>query len=104
MNQFCAENNIIIQSYSPLTRGNRLGDGYLAEIGDKYGKTPAQVLIRWNLQHGWVPIVKSDDPDHIEENISVFDFELAPADMKALDSINEDYSALAEKPIYQLNR
>ncbi len=104
MNTFCAENDIVIQSYSPLTHGERLDDGYLTDICEKYEKTPAQILIRWNIQHGWVPVVKSENPAHIEENHAVFDFELADEDMQALDSINEDYSVLAEKPIYQLNR
>lgn len=104
MAEFCAQNDIVIQSYSPLTHGKRLDDGTLVEIADKYAKTPAQILIRWNLQHDWVPIVKSDNPSHIEENISVFDFTLADEDMEELDSMNEDFSALAERPIYQLNR
>lgn len=104
MDEFCKENDIIIQSYSPLTHGKRVNDGALAEIGDKYGKTPAQVLIRWNLQHGWVPIVKSENPSHIEENIAVFDFELADKDMQELDGMNENYSALGDRPVYQLNR
>ena len=104
MHDFCLQNDIVIQSYSPLTRGQRLSDGYLNEIGLKYDKTPAQVLIRWNIQHGWVPIVKSDDPNHIEENIDVFEFKLAAEDMRTLDEMNEDYSALGEGPAYQLNR
>lgn len=95
------ENDIIIQSYSPLTHGKRLDDGYLSEIGLKYDKTPSQVLIRWNLQHGCVPIIKAETPSHIKENISVFDFELTSEDMKALDGMNENFSALGEKPAYQ---
>lgn len=95
------EIDIIIQSYSPLTHGKRLDDGYLSEIGLKYDKTPSQVLIRWNLQHGCVPIIKAETPSHIKENISVFDFELTSEDMKALDGMNENFSALGEKPAYQ---
>lgn len=101
MADFCAENDIIVQSYSPLTRGKRLSDGYLNELAPTYGKTPSQILIRWNIQHGWVPIVKAEKPEHIEENISVFDFELTAEDMKTLDGMNENYSTLSEKPIYQ---
>lgn len=103
MADFCEENNNVIQSYSPLTHGKRLDDGLLGEIGLKYDKTPAQVLIRWNIQHGWVPIIESDNPRHIEENISVFDFELASEDMRALDEMNEDFSVLGERPVYQLD-
>lgn len=103
MADFCAENNIVIQSYSPLTHGKRLDDGQLTQIGLAYNKTPSQVLIRWNIQHGWVPIVKADNPQHIEENSDVFDFELAEDDMRALDQMNENFSALGDKPVYQRN-
>lgn len=104
MADFCQDNSIIIQSYSPLTRAQRLYDTFLNQIATKYDKSPAQILIRWNLQHGWVPLPKSDNPLHIKENIDVFDFELSQTDMVALDSINEEFSALAERPIYQLHR
>ncbi len=101
MADFCKENDIIIQSYSPLTHGKRLDDGYLHEIGLKYDKTPSQVLIRWNLQHGCVPIIKAENPSNINENIAVFDFELTGEDIKVLDGMNEDFSALGDKPVYQ---
>jgi 2,5-diketo-D-gluconate reductase A len=103
MADFCLENNIIIQSYSPLTHGKRLDDGQLLQIGLTYNKTPSQVLIRWNMQHGWVPIVKAENPAHIEENIDVFDFELTDEDMDVLDQINENFSALGDRPVYQQN-
>lgn len=104
MRDFCDINDIVIQAYSPLTRAERLDDGALRSIGERYDKTPAQVLIRWNLQHGWVPLPKAETSRHIEENIEIFDFELEPADMNALDGLDENFSALAEQPIYQLNR
>ena len=59
-------------------------------VAKKYGKTPAQVLIRWSLQHGLVVIPKSIHEDRIRENSKVFDFQLAPEDMKLLDSLNEN--------------
>jgi methylglyoxal/glyoxal reductase len=60
-------------------------------VAKKYGnKTPAQVLIRWSLQHGLVVIPKSIHEDRIRENSQVFDFKLAREDMKLLDSLNEN--------------
>jgi 2,5-diketo-D-gluconate reductase A len=104
MFDFCKANNIIIQAYSPLTHGQRIDDGVLAQIAERHNKTPAQIMIRWSLQHGLVPIPKAESDQHIKENISVFDFTLNSEDMAALDSLNENFSALAPMPIYELNR
>src|SRR4051812_49895371 len=58
MLNFCRANEIALQAYSPLTRGKRLKDERLAGIAMKYGKTPAQIILRWDLQHGVVPMPK----------------------------------------------
>jgi len=89
---------IVIQAYSPLTRATRLDDAALCEIAEKYGKTSAQVLIRWNLQRGTVPLPKANRHSHLEENIAVFDFVLDEDDLKALDSLNEHFSSLGRLP------
>lgn len=89
---------IVIQAYSPLTRGERLFDPTLAEVGERHGKTPAQVLLRWNLQLGTPPVPKAARPEHREENLEVFDFELDPAEIDELGALNERYSALAGLP------
>ena len=60
-------------------------------IGKKYGKSPAQILIRWGLQHKIIQIPKSAKENHIADNIDVFDFTLDDNDMKELDNLNEDY-------------
>lgn len=98
MMAYCGENDIIIQAYSPLTRGTRLNDEKILEIADKYGKSPAQILIRWNLQQETVPIVKANKKHHLEENINVFDFTIDDADIAYLNSLNERYSALGSLP------
>lgn len=98
MKKYCKERNIIIQAYSPLTRGNRLHDDILVRLGQKYGKSPAQILIRWNLQEGTVPIPKANKKQDLEENINVFDFTIDDEDMKILNSLNERYSALGSLP------
>ena len=70
----------------------------LAEIGARHGKTPAQVLLRWSLQSGAAPIPKASLPEHREENLEVFDFELGEAEMDRLGELNEHYSSLAGLP------
>lgn len=94
MLEYCNANDIVIQAYSPLTRTERLGDALLTTLAARYQKSPAQILIRWNLQLGTVPIVKANSVAHLEEDIDVFDFELSVEDMNALSSLNEGYSAL----------
>ncbi len=95
---YCQENGIIIQAYSPLTHGERLDDGDLVEIAETYHKTPSQILIRWNVQHRTVPIVKASSLEHFQEDIDVFDFKISDDDMQALDALNEEYSALGSLP------
>lgn len=98
MLKYCDEKKIVIQAYSPLTRAKRLDDQTLAQVGEKYRKSPAQVLIRWNLQFGTVPLPKANQKLHVEEDIDVFDFELTDEDMKLLNNLNEHYSSLGSLP------
>jgi methylglyoxal/glyoxal reductase len=88
--EFCKNSNIQLEAYSPLTRGQRLNHHILVGLAKKYGKSSAQILIRWNLQHGLVVIPKSIHENRIRENIQVFDFQLEETDMKLLNSLNED--------------
>ncbi len=92
------QKGIVIQAYSPLTRGKRLGDETLAEIGEAHGKTPAQVALRWSIQVGAAPVPKAATPEHREENLDVFDFDLDDDEMRRLGALNEHYSALAGLP------
>jgi diketogulonate reductase-like aldo/keto reductase len=92
---FCEKNTIQLEAYSPLTRGKRLNHATILAVAKKYGnKTPAQVLIRWSLQHGLVMIPKSIHEDRIWENSQVFDFDLGHEDMKLLDSLNENFQTV----------
>jgi 2,5-diketo-D-gluconate reductase A len=93
--EYAKRTGIVIQAYSPLTRAERLDDDTLAEIGDRYGKTPAQVMLRWSIQVGAPPVPKAATPSHREENLDVFDFELSETEMEALGQLNEHYSSLA---------
>ena len=88
---FCERNGIQLEAYSPLTRGMRLNHPTIVNTAKKYdNKTPAQILIRWSLQHNLVVIPKSILEQRILENSQVFDFELRAEDMKFLDSLNEN--------------
>lgn len=97
MLEFCRTRRIVIQAYSPLTRTKRLDDDRLKQIAARYDRTPAQLLIRWNLQLGAIPLLKANRAQHLEENIDVFDFEISGADMTMLNSLNERYSSLGSK-------
>jgi diketogulonate reductase-like aldo/keto reductase len=81
---FNAENDIVTQAWSPLASGQLLGNPALESIGTKYGKSPAQVMIRWHLQLGNVVIPKTITPSRIKENFEVFDFRLDNDDMAAI--------------------
>jgi methylglyoxal/glyoxal reductase len=88
---FCEKSGIQLEAYSPLTRGKRLNHPTIVDIAKKYdNKSPAQILIRWSLQHNLVVIPKSIHEERILENSQVFDFELRDEDMKFLDSLNEN--------------
>jgi 2,5-diketo-D-gluconate reductase A len=84
MRAFHAEHGIVTESYSPLAVGKLVGDRTAAGLAQKYGRTPAQILLRWNVQLGNRVIPKSVRPQRIQENIAVFDFELSDEDMAAL--------------------
>jgi methylglyoxal/glyoxal reductase len=88
---YCKSNTIQVEVYSPLTRGVKLGHPILIGLSQKYKKTPAQLLIRWAIEHELVVIPKSIHRERIEENADVFDFAIAPEDMVKLDNLNEDF-------------
>lgn len=88
---FCHGRGVRIEAYSPLTKGRRLDDPVLIRIGSETGRTPAQVLIRWALQHDLVVIPKSQDPGRICENAEAFEFALSAEQMTHLDGLDEGY-------------
>lgn len=76
------------EAYSPLGTGGLLGNKTVAGVANNHGKSPAQVLIRWSLQHGFLPLPKSVHPEYIKANADVFDFELTPDEMQLLDELH----------------
>jgi diketogulonate reductase-like aldo/keto reductase len=87
--EFCHSHKIRVEAWSPLMQGQIVTVPTVQEIAAKYHKTPAQIALRWDLQHKVVTIPKSSNPGRIAENAQLFDFELSPADMAALDALDE---------------
>ena len=83
---WCRERGVVLEAYCPIVRGERFEEPTLKRVAGKYGRTPAQVLLRWSLQKGFVPLPKSVTIGRIEENANVFDFELGEEDMADLDT------------------
>ncbi|KAK1760015.1 putative oxidoreductase C2F3.05c [Echria macrotheca] len=90
--KYCEDHGIVVQAYSPLVTGekDKLEHTVLGRIAAKHSKTPAQVLIRYGLQKGWVVLPKSKTPERIEQNADVFGFELDEEDIVALDGLEEE--------------
>jgi diketogulonate reductase-like aldo/keto reductase len=85
----CKAHGIVVEAYSPLTKGVRLGHPVVGEIAGRSGRTPAQVLLRWGLQHGMVVLAKSVRRERIGENAGIFDFALDDDAMSKLDGLEE---------------
>lgn len=92
------ELGIVTEAWSPLASGGLIDDAVLAGIGAKYGKTPAQVMVRWHLQIGNVVLPKSVTPARIVENIDVFDFELDADDLIAIEGLEDETRRTGPNP------
>ncbi|WP_077247825.1 aldo/keto reductase [Bacillus sp. FJAT-27225] len=86
--KFCSEQGILLQAWSPLARGRILADPVLTAIAGNYGKTPAQIILRWHLQNGVAIIPKSVTPARLQENAAIYDFELSDEDMALIDGLD----------------
>ncbi|MET3287742.1 UNVERIFIED_CONTAM: diketogulonate reductase-like aldo/keto reductase [Brevibacillus sp. OAP136] len=86
---FAKQHNIQLEAWSPLMQGN-LDLPLLTELSSKYGKTAAQIVLRWDLQHEVVTIPKSITPTRITENADIFDFALSAEDMEKIDGLNQN--------------
>ncbi|MCB9208660.1 MAG: aldo/keto reductase [Ignavibacteriales bacterium] len=87
---YCNSKRIQYQAWSPLMQGAILSDKTLIEIAKKYGKTVAQIILRWDLQKGVVTIPKSSNKNRIIENINIFDFELTENDISHIDRLDKN--------------
>ncbi|EZP77217.1 2,5-diketo-D-gluconic acid reductase [Parageobacillus genomosp. 1] len=91
LQSFCQEHGIQLEAWSPLMQGQLLNNEVLQEIANKYNKSVAQVILRWDLQNGVVTIPKTTKEHRIIENASVFDFELTEEDMERIDGLNQNH-------------
>lgn len=85
---FCRQHNILLEAYSPLGTGSIFEHPVAQELATKYGKSIAQVALRWSLQKGFLPLPKSVTPKNIEANLDIFDFELSEEDVRILDQLD----------------
>ncbi len=87
---FCKTKHIQYEAWSPLTRGKIFADETIVMLSEKYGKTPAQILLRWDLQKGVITIPKSVKKDRIFSNAQIFDFVISPEDMTTIDALDQN--------------
>jgi diketogulonate reductase-like aldo/keto reductase len=88
--ELCKREQIVVEAYSPLTRGKRLAHPVIKAVAGEVGKSPAQVLLRWNIEHGKVVLPKSVREERIAENAALFDFQLTKAQLERLDGLEEN--------------
>jgi len=94
--EVCDQNDVVLEASAPLARTEVLKDETIVELADKYDKSPAQIVLKWELQKGIVPLPKSRSKAHIEENLELFDWELKAEDVKKIDNIDH------EKRVYMI--
>ncbi|OAL34169.1 hypothetical protein AYO20_06624 [Fonsecaea nubica] len=90
---YCKAKGIVVVAYSPLTRGRRLNDATIVSLAEKYGRSPAQIVLRWGLQKGLVVIPKSDREHRIIENKGIFGWEISKEDVEVIDGLDEGQKA-----------
>jgi methylglyoxal/glyoxal reductase len=90
LREYCKQHSIQLEAWSPLAQGKLLDHEVVKEIAEQHGKSTAQVIIRWDLEHEVVTIPKSSNPDRIKQNFDVFDFELTQDNIRALDELNKN--------------
>lgn len=93
--EYCKSNNIQMVAWSPISRGRILTNELLMSLSEKYNKTITQIVLRWHIQNGIVPIPKSSNEARVKENFEVFDFQISKDDMMLIDLLNEDKSVTA---------
>ena len=95
---YCKDNNVKVVAWSPISRGRVLSNELMIDLSQKYKKSIVQIVLRWHMQKGVIPIPKSSNENRIKENIDIFDFEISSEDMKAIDSLDEGYDMSVTTP------
>lgn len=94
---YCKEQDILIESYCPIARAERTDNPVLQRLAEKYDKSPVQVILRWHLEHGLVPIPRSTNPNHIKANTDIFDFSLTASEVSEMDALDDNYRIVDAK-------
>jgi alcohol dehydrogenase (NADP+) len=90
---WCHDRGLRVVAHSPLSAPGLLDEPVLADVADAHGVSPAQVVLRWNVERGVVPVPSSTDPDHVVENLDLFGFSLSPGDRERVDALHDpDFS------------
>ncbi|KAL8950957.1 MAG: hypothetical protein Q9222_003047 [Ikaeria aurantiellina] len=89
LTKFSQDHDIVVEAYAPLVRALRMEHPTITSLSEKYQCTPAQLLVRWSLQHGYVPLPKSVTKERIEANAEVSGFEIGKEDMEVMDGLDE---------------
>jgi len=99
---FHAEHHIVTESWSPIGAGSAelRSDPVINDVAGRHGKSPTQVILRWHIQSGLVPIPKSSDPGRMAENFDVFDFELENADVEAINALDRGEDAATDSDVF----
>lgn len=91
LHDYLMDHGVILEAWGPLMRGDNLMKHTLfAEIGEKYGKTPAQIILRWHIDTDSIPVPKSSSPKRMAENIDIFDYNLSKEEIQAINHLNEN--------------
>jgi diketogulonate reductase-like aldo/keto reductase len=88
--EYCRESDTVVEAAAPLARTGVLDDPVVEDVAERHDRTPAQVVLRWAVEQGVVPLPKSSSPAHVRENLDVFDWELDEADRERIDALERD--------------
>lgn len=91
LREFCQKHDMKVEAWSPLARGQIIDDPVIGQLSKKYGKSPAQIVLRWHVQNDIIVIPKSKTPSRIRENADIFDFELTEEDVEKINRLNKNY-------------
>ncbi|SFS12821.1 Aldo/keto reductase [Halomicrobium zhouii] len=92
--EYCRETDTVLEAAAPLARTEVFGDETVQDLAEQYDKSPAQIVLKWEVEQGVIPLPKSSSPEHVEQNLALFDWEMDDADLAKLDDLDRD------EPVY----
>lgn len=97
--EYCKKYQIAVEAYCPIVRNTKVDNPALKRLAETHGVTGSQVLIKWSLQKGYIPLPKSDTPKRIESNADLYEFELSNEDIKSLDDLDQGRAGAIVQPV-----